>query len=71
MTIENLKEKLSMYPNKTKVNIEVQVLDKDYGYVDTTIEEIASTIYVDNLNVDDNELHLQIIYIKKEGLENE
>ncbi|MCI8346608.1 MAG: hypothetical protein HFJ12_01495 [Bacilli bacterium] len=66
MTVKELKNKLGMYPEDTKVNIEVQVLNSEYGYIDTTIEELASTIYVDNLNVDENELHLQVIYVQKE-----
>ena len=71
MTIKELKQKLSMYPDETKVNVEVQILNKDYGYIDTTIEELTSTIYVDNLDVDDDELHLQIIYIEKEDSKDE
>lgn len=66
MTVKELKDKLKMYPEDTKVNVELQILNSEYGYIDTTIEELASTIYVDNLNVDENELHLQVIYIQKE-----
>lgn len=66
MTVKELKDKLKMYPEDAKVNVELQVLNSGYDYVDTTIEELASTIYVDNLNVAENELHLQVIYIQKE-----
>lgn len=65
MTVKELKDKLKMYPEDTKVNVELQVLNSGCGYVDTTIEELASTIYIDNLNVAENELHLQVIYIQE------
>lgn len=65
MTVKELKDKLKMYPEDAKVNVELQVLNSGCDYVDTTIEELASTIYVDNLNIDENELHLQVIYIQE------
>jgi hypothetical protein len=73
MSIKELKNKISVYPDDANVSIKIKILDKDYNELDKAEENIESIEFIDYLNVDADvdELFLNVSYIAVDEVSHE